>query len=128
MGTLLLTDAGLSPWTIEQGSEENPIFPQTGQNAYRLIGTKGSLELPVLRTWLPCTAGEIGWDKPLAAADIAPLYRDPFAAQLRHFQRLIRLDEAPRVSVLDGANTLAATLAVSQSAGLGKPVVPVLFR
>lgn len=127
LGTLTLTDAGLSPWTIEQGSEENPNFPHSGQNAYRLAGTKGSLELPVLRRWDPRVPGEIGWTKPLTSTDIAPPYRDPYQAQLRHFQRVIRLDEAPLVSVLDGANTLAATLAVAQSSRQGKPVAPMRF-
>ena len=28
LGTLTLTDVGLSPWTIEQGSGENPNFPR----------------------------------------------------------------------------------------------------
>jgi predicted dehydrogenase len=127
LGTLTLSDAGLSPWTIEQGSGENPNFPHSGQSAYRLIGTRGSLELPVLRRWTPRLANEIGWDRPLAAADIAMPYHDPYQAQLSHFQRLIRLDEAPIVSVIDGANTLAATLAVAQSSQGGKPVAPVKF-
>jgi predicted dehydrogenase len=127
LGTLTLTDAGLSPWTIEQGSGENPTFPQTGQSAYRVIGTRGSLEMPVLRLWQPRTPNEIGWDKPLASTNIRPDYHDPFEAQLRHFQRLIRLNETPRVSVLEGAKTLAATLAVAQSSSTGKPVAPPAF-
>jgi predicted dehydrogenase len=127
LGTLTLTDAGLSPWTIEQGSGENPNFPQTGQSAYRLIGTRGSLELPVLRRWTQRVAGEISWDRPLAASDIVPPYHDPYQAQLKHFQRLIRMDEAPIVSVSDGANTLAATLAVAQSSSQGRPCTPAQF-
>lgn len=128
LGTLTLSDAGLSPWTIEQSSEENSNFPHSGQNAYRLAGTKGSLELPVLRTWLPRTPGEIGWNKPLTSTDIAPRARDPYQAQLRHFQRLIRLGETPMISVLDGANTLAATLAVAQSSSQGRTCEPVRFE
>ena len=127
LGTLTLTDAGLSPWTIEQGSGENPNFPQSGQSAYRLVGTRGSLELPVLRRWTPRIAGEIGWDKPLAVTDITPAYHDPFEAQLKHFQRVIREGEAPLVPVLDGARTLAATLAVAQSSRQGKPCAPMPF-
>jgi len=127
LGTLSLSDAGLSPWTIEQGSAESPNFPQSGQNAYRLVGTKGSLELPILRRWGPRIPGEIGWNKPLTGTDIAPPYHDPYQAQLRHFQRLVRLDEAPMVSVIDGANTLAATLAVSQSSSQGSVCAPVRF-
>jgi predicted dehydrogenase len=124
LGTLICSDAGFSPWTIEQGSGENPMFADTGQSAYRLIGTLGSLELPVLRRWSARVRDDIGWDRPIVSEDIATAYRDPFQAQLSHFQRLIRLDEPPVVSVLDGARTLAAALAVAQSGGDGRRCPP----
>ena len=127
LGTLICTDAGLSPWTIEQGSGENPRFAFSGQSTYRLIGTKASLELPVLRRWAARVPGDIGWDKPIDATDLAVAYRDPFAAQLSHFQRLVRLDEPAVVSVADGANTLAATLAVAQSGREGRRLAPQRF-
>jgi predicted dehydrogenase len=120
LGTLICSDAGFSPWTIEQGSRENPMFPDAGQSAYRLVGTSGSLELPVLRRWSARIPGDIGWDRPIDGEEIAVPYHDPFQAQLSHFQRLIRLDEPPMVSVADGARTLAATLAVVQSGDQGK--------
>lgn len=127
LGTLICSDAGFSPWTIEQGSGENPMFANTGQSAWRLVGTRGSLELPVLRRWAAAVPGEIGWDRPIAGEDVAVPYHDPFEAQLGHFQRLIRLDEAPMISVADGARTLAATLAVVQSGDLGKRCPPMAF-
>ncbi|OJU09494.1 MAG: hypothetical protein BGN85_13340 [Alphaproteobacteria bacterium 64-11] len=127
LATLTCTDAGLSPWTIEQGSGENPSFPYSGQSSYRLIGTNGSLELPVLRRWGPAIPGEIGWDRPIAGEDIAVPYHDPFVAQLGHFQRLVRLDEPPMVSVLDGARTLAATLAVAEASQSGRNCAPRSF-
>jgi len=117
LGTLICSDAGFSPWTIEQGSGENPMFPGSGQSAYRLTGTKGSLELPVLRLWTAQAPGDIGWDRPIVRKAIDTPYHDPFQAQLSHFQRLIRLDETPVVPVVEGARTLAATLAVG---GQGK--------
>ncbi len=115
LGTLACTDAGLSPWTIEQGSGENPSFGYTGQSAYRIVGTTGSLELPVLRAWSARLPGEAAWDKPIVGDYLLPQLGDPYQEQLRHFQRLVRLDEQAVVSVLDGARTLAATLAVAQS-------------
>lgn len=121
LATLICSDAGLSPWTIEQGSGENPVFAGSGQSAWRLIGTLESLELPVLRRWKPKVPGDIGWDRPIVSEDIAPPYRDPFQAQLAHFQRLVRQDEPPVISVLEGARTLAATLAVGQSGATGHP-------
>ena len=127
LGTLICTDAGLSPWTIEQGSGENPRFGFSGQSSYRLIGTEASLELPLLRRWAARMPGEIGWDKPIDATDIAVPYRDPFVAQLEHFQRLVRLGEPAVVSVADGAGTLAATLAVAQSGREGRRLTPRRF-
>jgi len=127
LGTLVCSDAGFSPWTMEQGSLENFRFAFTGQSAYRLAGTKGSLELPVLRSWTAATPDGAAWDKPIVPTDISVTYRDPFEAQLEHFKRLIRLDEPPVVSVHDGANTLAATLAVAQSGRDGRRVVPPRF-
>lgn len=128
LGTLICTDAGFSPWTIEQGSHENSRFPYAGQNAYRLVGTRGSVEIPVLRTWTPAIPDDIGWDRPIVAAELEPSYRDPYLAQLEHFQRLVRLNEEPIVSVSDGANTLAATLAVAQSSKDGQACSPRIFR
>ena len=127
LGTLVCTDAGFSPWTMEQGSLENPSFAFTGQSAYRLVGVTGSLELPVLRRWAAKEPGDVGWDRPIIATDLAVPYHDPYVAQLEHFQRLVRLDEPAMVSVLDGANTLAATLAVAQSAREGRQVTPRRF-
>jgi predicted dehydrogenase len=127
LGTLICTDAGFSPWTIEQGTQENPSFAFTGQSAYRIIGTRGSLELPVLRQWDAKSPGDIGWDRAITAADITVPYHDPYIAQLEHFQRMIRLDEPAIVSVRDGANTLAATLAVAQSATEGRACAPRAF-
>ena len=127
LGTLICSDAGFSPWTIEQGSRENPRFAFTGQSAYRLIGTNGSLELPVLRRWMAARPDDARWDRPIVPDDIQAAYRDPFEVQLEHFQRLVRLDEHPVVSVSDGANTLAATLAVAQSGREGRRCAPVRF-
>jgi len=128
LGTLICTDVGFSPWTIEQGSLENPRFPHSGQSAYRLVGTKGSLELPVLRSWTAAVPDKIGWDQSIAATDLAVAYCDPFEAQLEHFQRLVRLGEPPIVSVSDGANTLAVTLAVLQSSQGGRRLSPQRFE
>jgi len=120
LGTLICSDAGFSPWTIEQGSGENPMFADTGQSAWRLVGTRGSLELPVLRHWKPAVPGAIGWDRPIVSEALTVPYHDPFQAQLGHFQRLVRLDESPVVSVLEGARTLAATLAVALAGAAGQ--------
>jgi hypothetical protein len=58
---------------------------------------------------------------------LLPKVQDPYQVQLRHFQRLVRLDEPPVVSVLDGARTLAATLAVAESSQTRARCVPRAF-
>ncbi len=116
VATLVCTDAGLSPWTIEQGTQENAAFGFTHESAYRLIGSRGSLELPVLRQWNARTAGEEAWDRPLTAQYLGGGYQDPYEAQLSHLQRVVNKVEAPLIPVEDGARTLAVTLAIAQAA------------
>jgi len=127
VATLVCTDAGLSPWTMEQGSQENDLFGFTHESSYRLIGSRGSLELPVLRQWNARVAGEEAWDWPLVGSYLGGDRWDAYEAQLAHFQRVIRLGDAPMVSVEDGARTLAATLAIAQAsdqeAGIRPPGV-----
>ncbi len=127
LGSFTCTDAGFSPWTIEQGSRENPRFPHSGQSAYRLTGTRGSLELPVLRLWQAPVPGEEAWDRPISGSDLTMRYHDPYRAQLAHFQRVIRLNETSLVPVLDGARTLAATLAIARSSEEGRLLNPERF-
>jgi predicted dehydrogenase len=130
VATVLSTDTGFSPWTLEQSTGEIALFPQSGENAYRFIGTEGALELPNLKFWSARTPGEIGWDKPLKAETIAVTARDPYIAQLEHFCRVIRTGETPVIAVEDGARTLAATLAVAESSRLKRPIelAPVFAR
>ncbi len=112
IATLICTDAGLSPWTIEQGSGENPSYAFTHESAYRLIGTTGSLEMPVLRKWSARTPGEEAWDKPLTSEYLLNPSWDVYEEQLAHFKRVIQAGEAPICSVMDAAKSLAATLGI----------------
>ena len=122
IGTLICADSGLSPWTMEQGTRENTMFPYAGENSHRYIGTEGSLELPVLRLWSARNPRLIGWDKPLAVMPIEYVDCNPFVEQLKHFCRMIRVEESPVASAEEGARTLVATLAITRSARLGAPV------
>ncbi|HEX6720033.1 MAG TPA: hypothetical protein VF107_00605 [Burkholderiaceae bacterium] len=46
----------------------------------------------------------------------------PFAEQLRHFAAVVRGDEEPVCSAIDGHRTLQTTLAVAQAAHSGAAV------
>ena len=54
--------------------------------------------------------------------DSVALKADPYTAQLLHFAAVIRGEEAPLCSALDGQRTLQATLAVLEAATAGAPV------
>ena len=122
LGTILCTDAAVSPWTIEQGMGESPSFPYAGENPYRIVGTQGALEFPVLRVWSHADPARANWNEPIAAQPVKTLDRDPYIEQIRHLRAVIEGREAPVVSGADGARTLAATLAVHESARTGAPV------
>ena len=47
---------------------------------------------------------------------------DPYPRQLHHFARVIRGEEKPVIDAAEGARTLAATLAIAESAKTGRPV------
>lgn len=119
LGTILCTDAAVSPWTIEQGLAENPAFRFTGENAYRFVGTEGALDFPNLRLWTSRDPARVGWDQPLAVEPVKTFDRDPYLEQLRHLRAVIEGRETPVVSGIDGTRTLAATLAIQESARTG---------
>lgn len=121
IGTMVVSDAAVSPWTVEQGLGENAAFPFSGQSGYRFLGTKGSLEFPTLKLWSQ-PGGAQDWEKPIHAEDIPTERVDLYAAQLRHFCRVVRGEEASIVPAEDAARTLAATLAVGEASRLGRRI------
>lgn len=121
VGTFLLSDSGVSPWTMEQGIGEVPDFPFTGQNDYRFVGAKGALEFPELKQWFQ--VGDVrNWNHPVVAKANHSLRREPYHAQLSHFRDVIRNGATPIQPVDDGARTLIASLAVSEAAAAGRRI------
>jgi hypothetical protein len=72
--------------------------------------------------WSHADAARTSWNEPIGAQPVKTLDRDPYVEQIRHLRAVIEGREAPVVSGADGARTLAATLAVHESARLGAPV------
>lgn len=122
LASLVLSDATPSPFCWDQTAGENPHFPRHDADAYRVSGTEGTLELPSLTLWR--YPGARGWDQPLAQTSYPVAPRDPLEEQTLHFLRVARREAAPAVSGRDGARTVAATLAVGQSAAAGAAVRP----
>jgi predicted dehydrogenase len=121
VGTFLMSDAAVSPWTMEQGTGESVEFPFSGASGYRFIGAKGSLEAPGLVLWTQAGASP-DWNKPMLARRLAAGGRDPYVAQLSHFRDVVRHGARSLQPVEDGARTLIATLAARESADTGATV------
>ena len=121
LGSFLLSDAAVSPWTTEQGVGESVEFPFSGESSTRFVGSAGALEYPDLTLWTQA-GGAGNWNEPIRAQRLHAATIDPYAAQLAHFHDVI-LGLAPSLqSVEDGARTLIATLAASEAAASGRRV------
>jgi predicted dehydrogenase len=120
LGTATVSDAVPAPWSWELSSGENPVYPRERENCYFFSGTAASLALPAMELW--SYKGKAGWHAPLTKDTIAVNDEDPQARQLRHFCRVIRGEEAPRIDAEDALRTLAAVEAVHQAAASGEPV------
>jgi predicted dehydrogenase len=121
LGSFLVSDAALTPWSWEQTSRENPAYPTfPGEDCYHLGGTHGSLSIPTLR--LRTAAGEPSWWSPMVEETIEVQRRDSLAEQVAHFARVVRGEDPPLVGARAGLAALLVTEAVRQSARTGREV------
>lgn len=123
LGTVLVSDTTPAPWSYEMTSGENPVYPNYPQDCYHFLGTNGSLAFPSMTLWQYPSSVTPGWHQPLLEQRIEVSRNDALVAQLEHFCRVIRGETSPLASAQEGARTLAATLAVLESARRGSPVV-----
>ncbi|MFD0668017.1 Gfo/Idh/MocA family protein [Ramlibacter sp. MAHUQ-53] len=117
LGTLTVSDATTAPWCWEMTSQEDPRFATIPEDCYLVCGTQGSITVPTLETWTNEPNG--GRDAPLIRRRLYHVPADAFTRQLDHFAALLRGECASRVTAADAARTLAATLAIRQSAATG---------
>ena len=120
--TLSVSDAAVTPWSWDLASGESALFPPQPERVqtHFLSGADGSLALPTLDLWT--YGGAKGWMQPMSRTRHAAPPGDPYAAQLAHFRRVVRREEAPLVSAEEGVRTLRAVLAVHEAARSGARV------
>ncbi len=121
LGTFILSGRVNSPWSWKFATGENPAFPVSGENAWRIMGTAASLEFPRLALWQhaePCG----NWHFPIGCTEVPAETGDGFDRQIEHFSRIIRGVEEPLVGAADAARTLEAPLAVFESARIGRRI------
>ena len=121
VGTFLLSDVAPSPWTWEQAVGENPDFPKSAQNVYRFIGSKAALDFPNLVLWQHGDDHR-DWIHEISPEPITVEFEDPYVSQCRHFCAVINGREQPRITAVDAAKTLRATLAVFEAADKGTEI------
>ncbi len=118
LGTITVSDAIVAPWSWELTAGENPAYPQTAETCYQIGGTHASMRIPYLDVWY--NHEKRGWWEPIHQERIRVDQADPLALQIRHFCRVIRGEEVPRVSGREGLNTLKVIAAVKQASETGQ--------
>jgi predicted dehydrogenase len=123
LGTFLLSDTGASPMSWEQTSRENAQYPTyPDEDAYIVVGTRGSLFVPTMRVKYYEQDGDRSWFTPFREATL-PLERaDPLALQIEHFAAVVRREAKPLVSGRDGLRNLRVIDAIAEAARTGKAV------
>lgn len=118
LGTVNVSDTVVAPWSWEQTTGENPVYPKTGESCYFLAGTHGSLSVPRLEFW--SNESKRSWWEPFRVERLVAADQDPLRLQIRQFCAVIRGEEAPRVSGRDGLNNLKVVDAVFRAAKSGE--------
>ncbi len=120
LGTVTLSDTTAAPWSWELTARENPAYPATGQDCYRIAGTHGALALPELALWQHTE--ERSWWTPISATRFPVDTDDPLVRQAEQFGEVIRKGATPLVPGADGLRALQVVEAVKTAAATGAPV------
>ncbi|KAF2445215.1 NAD(P)-binding protein [Karstenula rhodostoma CBS 690.94] len=121
VGTFLLSDAAVSPHHFECGTGENPTITAEGRDAYRIFGSEGSLSFPDMTKW--SYVGRKGWTERLNCEHVnVPEMKIPFELQVERFVAVIKGEEAPSCSGVDGLRAVTVCEAVKKSIADGCPV------
>ena len=120
VATISVSDTVASPWSWELTARENPAYPATNQSCYLIGGSRGSLSIPDLRVWNH--EGEPDWWTPISAKTLVAEAGDPLTIQAIHFANVIRGQETPVVSGLEGSRSLQVVEAIQRATETGKAI------
>ncbi|KAI5461895.1 quinate utilization oxidoreductase QutH [Mariannaea sp. PMI_226] len=135
VGTFVFSDAALTPFTFEGATGENPeLIGWSGCDVYRVMGTKGSIELPSLKRYYFSGEKRDGcWTDELTKDDSRSPSRDPeqfqysydnapFTKRLAHWVDVIRNGATPNCTLRDGVMVTKILDALVESAEKGVPI------
>jgi predicted dehydrogenase len=120
LGNLTLSDAVQAPWAWEVTSGEEGEYPREHEDCYLIGGTEGSLSIPTLTHVRNERGG--GRADPFIRKELFYVPANPWVEELLHFAEVIRGRAKSMITADDGMRTLAAVLAVMQSAAEERPV------
>ncbi len=116
LGTFLLSDTAACPRSWEQTSQENKAYATyPDEDAYVLMGTRGSLSVPTLRLKRYERDEDRSWFKPFTCEVLPQDRADPLARQIEHFGAVIRGEAQALVSGRDGLQNLRVTEAIARA-------------
>ena len=122
VGTFLALDNAPSPHNIEAGTGENPSFPFSGRDCYRIFGQRGTLSVPDNTLSIPHSL-ENGWNSKLAQTGFIPEHiEDAYERQLNNFIAVLRGQQAPICSGEAGLSAVAVCEAIRKSLKCRLPV------
>lgn len=123
VGTAFVSDCAPSLSAYEATTGENPLIYHGSGNCYCFYGTDASLLFPEMKRLFYPDAAKVGWHYPISEQALKVIQGDdPYVREFRHFSRVIRGEELPRISGEDGRRTLEVTLAIQESCETGQPV------
>jgi predicted dehydrogenase len=123
IGNALVSDCVPSLSAYEATTGENPLIYHDGGNCYHFYGTKASLLFPQMTKLFYSDPAKLGWHHPMTEQGVrVARHDDPYVKEFRHFVRVVRGEEAPRITGEDARKTLEVVLAVQRSGELGEPI------
>lgn len=120
LGTFLVSDAAVAPWSWEMTSGEAPVYPRQNEHCFHIAGTRGALTLPDLTLWR--YGARPGWWEPLDRERLDIAHVDPLVEQIGHFAAVIGGEATPRIDAAEGTRTLAVVEAIARAAATGARV------
>lgn len=122
IGTIMLSDAVVSPYSFESGTGENPIIPRTGQDFHRVFGSEGTLSVPDMTLW-DYGDRDNSWGSELSSTKLSvPDMRIPFEEQIAHFLRVIGEGEQASCDGVEGLRAVMVCEAVKKSMREARPI------
>jgi predicted dehydrogenase len=88
------------------------------------MGSKATLSIPRMDFWSHPEGRRLGWRGKIERKQIAIEQGHPLARQIAHFCRVLRGEEKPLIDGEDGLRSLAAVLALEESARRNAPIAP----